>query len=86
MSYVAAYGGTIAKFDSAGNWHGTLEDPKAQQGIQHFVDLVKRYNHGDPTVNEQHLPGSSRRPRAGPRWRSRTCWRPCSPRSWPALR
>ncbi|TQF03480.1 extracellular solute-binding protein [Kitasatospora acidiphila] len=54
MSYVAAYGGTIAKFDSAGNWHGTLEDPKAQQGIQHFVDLVKRYNHGDPTVNEQH--------------------------------
>ncbi|MFE9422895.1 extracellular solute-binding protein [Kitasatospora sp. NPDC006697] len=54
MSYVAAYGGTIAKFDSAGNWHGTLEDPKAEQGIQHFVDLVKRYNHGDLTVNELH--------------------------------
>jgi N,N'-diacetylchitobiose transport system substrate-binding protein len=54
MSYVAAYGGTIAKFDASGNWHGTLEDPRAQQGIQHFVDLVKRYNHGDLTVNEQH--------------------------------
>ncbi|MCX4746807.1 extracellular solute-binding protein [Kitasatospora sp. NBC_01287] len=54
MSYVAAYGGTIARFDSSGNWHGTLEDPKAQQGIQHFVDLVKRYNHGDLTVNELH--------------------------------
>ncbi|MDH6132993.1 N,N'-diacetylchitobiose transport system substrate-binding protein [Kitasatospora sp. MAA4] len=54
MSYVAAYGGTVARFDSSGNWHGTLEDPKAQQGIQHFVDLVRRYNHGDLTVNELH--------------------------------
>jgi N,N'-diacetylchitobiose transport system substrate-binding protein len=54
MSYVAAYGGTVAKFDAAGNWHGTLEDPKSQQGIQHFVELVRKYNHGDPTVNEQH--------------------------------
>ncbi|MEY9945879.1 extracellular solute-binding protein [Kitasatospora sp. GAS1066B] len=54
MSYVAAYGGTIARFDSAGNWHGTLEDSRAQQGIQHFVDLVKRYNHGDLTANELH--------------------------------
>ncbi|MGF1427769.1 extracellular solute-binding protein [Kitasatospora sp. LaBMicrA B282] len=54
MSYVAAYGGTIARFDSTGNWHGTLEDPRSQQGIQHFVDLVKRYNHGDLTVNELH--------------------------------
>ncbi|WP_035845698.1 extracellular solute-binding protein [Kitasatospora azatica] len=54
MSYVAAFGGNIARFDSAGNWHGTLEDPKSQQGIQHFVDLVKKYNHGDPTVNELH--------------------------------
>ncbi|WP_329572489.1 extracellular solute-binding protein [Kitasatospora sp. NBC_01266] len=54
MSYVAAYGGTIARYDSAGNWHGTLEDPRAQQGIQHFVDLVKRYNHGDLTANELH--------------------------------
>ncbi len=54
MSYVAAYGGTIARFDSTGNWHGALEDPKAQQGIQHFVDLVRAYNHNDLTVNELH--------------------------------
>ncbi|MEU9129091.1 extracellular solute-binding protein [Kitasatospora sp. NPDC048540] len=52
MSYVTAYGGAIARFDSAGTWHGTLSDPKSQQGIQHFVDLVKKYNHGDWKVNE----------------------------------
>ncbi|GAA1229703.1 sugar ABC transporter substrate-binding protein [Kitasatospora nipponensis] len=54
MSYVAAYGGTIARFDTSGNWHGTLEDPRSQQGISHFVELVKAYNHGDLTVNELH--------------------------------
>jgi N,N'-diacetylchitobiose transport system substrate-binding protein len=54
MSYVAAYGGSIAKFDAAGNWHGTLEDPKAQQGLTHFVELVRKYNHNDLTVNELH--------------------------------
>lgn len=54
MSYVAAYGGTIARFDSSGNWHGALEEPKAQQGIQHFIDLVRSYNHSDLTVNELH--------------------------------
>ncbi|MGA5818862.1 sugar transporter [Kitasatospora sp. NPDC094028] len=53
MSYVAAYGGSIAKFDSSGNWHGTLHDPKSQQGVSHFVDLVRKYNKGDQTVNEQ---------------------------------
>ncbi|MER6303549.1 extracellular solute-binding protein [Kitasatospora sp. NPDC001539] len=53
MSYVAAYGGSIARFDSSGNWHGTLHDPKSQQGISHFVDLVRKYNKGDLTVNEQ---------------------------------
>ncbi|MCU7822907.1 extracellular solute-binding protein [Kitasatospora sp. DSM 101779] len=52
MSYVAAYGGAIARFDNGGRWHGTLGEEKAQQGIQHFVDLVKRYNHDDLTVNE----------------------------------
>jgi len=52
MSYVAAYGGAIARFDSAGTWHGTLHDAKSQQGIEHFVELVKTYNHGDLTVNE----------------------------------
>ncbi|MEV7777277.1 extracellular solute-binding protein [Kitasatospora sp. NPDC088351] len=53
MSYVSAYGGTIAKFDSSGNWHGTLHDAKSQQGISHFVDLVRKYNKGDLSVNEQ---------------------------------
>ncbi|MEU1505003.1 extracellular solute-binding protein [Kitasatospora sp. NPDC005748] len=53
MSYVSAYGGAIARFDSAGNWHGTLSDPKSQQGLNHFVDLVRKYNKGDLAVNEQ---------------------------------
>ncbi|MFJ1752297.1 extracellular solute-binding protein [Kitasatospora sp. NPDC088134] len=44
MSYVTAYGGSIAKFDDTGTWHGTLHEPKAQQGLQHFADLVKKYN------------------------------------------
>ncbi|GAA2131729.1 sugar ABC transporter substrate-binding protein [Kitasatospora kazusensis] len=52
MSYVAAYGGAIARFDSAGHWHGALNDPKSQQGLAHYADLVKTYNHGDLTVNE----------------------------------
>ncbi|MFE6869133.1 extracellular solute-binding protein [Kitasatospora sp. NPDC057692] len=53
MSYVSAYGGAIARFDSGGNWHGTLSDPKSQQGINHFIDLVRKYNKGDQVLNEQ---------------------------------
>ncbi|QKW21498.1 extracellular solute-binding protein [Kitasatospora sp. NA04385] len=53
MSYVNAYGGAIARYDSSGNWHGTLHDTKSQQGLQHFVDLVRKYNKGDLKVNEQ---------------------------------
>nr|WP_234322670.1 extracellular solute-binding protein [Streptomyces sp. NRRL S-350] len=53
MSYVAAAGGSIAKFDSAGNWHGTLHDARSQEGIGHFTDLVRKYNKGDLAVNEQ---------------------------------
>ncbi|WP_354642278.1 extracellular solute-binding protein [Kitasatospora camelliae] len=52
MSYVAAFGGSIARFDESGRWHGTLSDPKSQQGLQHFVDLVRKYNKGDWKVNE----------------------------------
>ncbi|RKE21076.1 extracellular solute-binding protein [Streptomyces sp. TLI_171] len=53
MSYVTAYGGSIAKFDASGTWHGTLHDSKSQQGLQHFADLVKKYNKsGDLKVNE----------------------------------
>ncbi|MBD0737997.1 extracellular solute-binding protein [Streptomyces sp. CBMA29] len=51
MSYVAAYGGQIAK-DDGGKWSGDLESPQAQQGLQHFIDLVKKYNHGDQTKDE----------------------------------
>ncbi|AUG79621.1 Sugar transporter [Kitasatospora sp. MMS16-BH015] len=52
MSYVSATGGAIARFDSAGQWHGALNEQKSQDGLQHFVDLVKAYNHGDLTANE----------------------------------
>ena len=51
MSYVAAYGGKIATTDGT-KWTGALESPQAQQGIQHFIDLVKKYNHGDQTKDE----------------------------------
>jgi N,N'-diacetylchitobiose transport system substrate-binding protein len=51
MSYVKAYGGSIATTDGT-KWTGSLETPAAQQGIQHYIDLVKKYNHGDQTKDE----------------------------------
>jgi N,N'-diacetylchitobiose transport system substrate-binding protein len=51
MSYVKAYGGAIATTDGS-KWTASLESPQAQQGIQHFIDLVKKYNHGDQTKDE----------------------------------
>ncbi|MEZ7003916.1 sugar ABC transporter substrate-binding protein [Streptomyces sp. AD55] len=54
MSYVAGYGGEIATYDEGSKeWKGALSTPEAQKGIQHFVDLVKKYNHGDLTKDEQ---------------------------------
>ncbi|MFF9123756.1 sugar ABC transporter substrate-binding protein [Streptomyces sp. NPDC014889] len=54
MSYVAAYGGQIATYDEGGKeWKAALSTPEAQKGIQHFIDLVKKYNHGDQTKDEQ---------------------------------
>ncbi|MEV4332493.1 sugar ABC transporter substrate-binding protein [Streptomyces sp. NPDC049597] len=54
MSYVAAYGGRIATYDEgAKEWKSALSTPEAQKGIQHFVDLVEKYNHGDKTKDEQ---------------------------------
>ncbi|MEU6079491.1 sugar ABC transporter substrate-binding protein [Streptomyces sp. NPDC047108] len=54
MSYVAAYGGRIAEYDEGSEeWKATLSTPEAQQGIAHFIDLVKRYNKGDQTKDEQ---------------------------------
>ncbi|MFI6346610.1 extracellular solute-binding protein [Streptomyces sp. NPDC050560] len=53
MSYVAAYGGQIATYDKdSKEWKGALSSPEAQKGVQHFVDLVKKYNHGDQTKDE----------------------------------
>lgn len=51
MSYVAAYGGKIATTDGT-KWTASLETPQAQQGIQHYIDLVKKYNNGDQTKDE----------------------------------
>lgn len=54
MSYVAAYGGQIATYDEGSKkWKASLSTPEAQKGIQHFIDLVKKYNHGDQTKDEQ---------------------------------
>lgn len=53
MSYVAAYGGKVATYDEgAKEWKASLSTPEAQKGIQHFVDLVNKYNHGDKTKDE----------------------------------
>ncbi|MFI6082557.1 sugar ABC transporter substrate-binding protein [Streptomyces sp. NPDC051217] len=54
MSYVAAYDGKIAEYDEgAKEWKGTLSSPESQKGIQHFIDLVKKYNKADQTKDEQ---------------------------------
>ncbi|WP_406454638.1 sugar ABC transporter substrate-binding protein [Streptomyces sp. NBC_00876] len=53
MSYVAAEGGQIAKYDEGKKeWKSTLSTPEAQKGITDFVDLVNKYNHGDKTKDE----------------------------------
>lgn len=51
MSYVKAYGGRIARSDGT-TWTADLESPQAQAGLRHFIDLVKKYNHGDQTKDE----------------------------------
>ncbi|TXL90990.1 sugar ABC transporter substrate-binding protein [Streptomyces sp. IB2014 016-6] len=54
MSYVAAYDGAIATYDEgAKEWKASLSTPEAQKGIQHFIDLVKKYNKADQTKDEQ---------------------------------
>ncbi|GLF94572.1 sugar ABC transporter substrate-binding protein [Streptomyces yaizuensis] len=53
MSYVAAYGGKIAEVDGDGKWTASLSSPEAQKGIQHYVDLVNKYNKADKTKDEQ---------------------------------
>jgi N,N'-diacetylchitobiose transport system substrate-binding protein len=51
MSWVYGAGGQIAKKEG-GKWKGTLSDPAAQQGLQKWVDLAKKYSKGDPTKDE----------------------------------
>jgi N,N'-diacetylchitobiose transport system substrate-binding protein len=54
MSYVAGYGGQIAEFDEgAGEWKATLSTPEAQAGIEHYINLVKDWNRGDQTKDEE---------------------------------
>jgi N,N'-diacetylchitobiose transport system substrate-binding protein len=51
MAWVYGSGGQIATKDG-GKWKGTLSDPAAQQGLQKWVDLAKKYSKGDPTKDE----------------------------------
>ncbi|MEU3975579.1 sugar ABC transporter substrate-binding protein [Streptomyces bacillaris] len=54
MSYVAAYGGQIAEYDEGSKeWKSTLSTPEAQKGIEHFINLVKKYNKADQLKDEQ---------------------------------
>ncbi len=54
MSYVAAYGGQIATYDEGSKeWKSALSTPEAQKGLEHFVNLVKKYNKADQTKDEQ---------------------------------
>ncbi|MGP3633977.1 sugar ABC transporter substrate-binding protein [Streptomyces sp. 24-1644] len=54
MSYVAAYGGSIAEYDEgAKEWKGNLSSAESQKGIEHFINLVKKYNKADITKDEQ---------------------------------
>ncbi|MFD6418405.1 extracellular solute-binding protein [Streptomyces sp. NPDC060194] len=53
-SYIAAYGGSIAEYDEGSKeWKGNLSSPESQQGIEHFIGLVKKYNKADITKDEQ---------------------------------
>jgi N,N'-diacetylchitobiose transport system substrate-binding protein len=56
MSWVYANQGTIATQDG-GKWVGQLEQPAAQQGLQNWVDLVKKYSKADITKDESDQAG-----------------------------
>jgi N,N'-diacetylchitobiose transport system substrate-binding protein len=51
LSWVYANKGTIATQDG-GKWTGQLEQPAAQQGLQTWVDMVKKYSKADVTKDE----------------------------------
>jgi N,N'-diacetylchitobiose transport system substrate-binding protein len=51
MSWVKATGGDIAT-KTGDKWAGQLEQPAAIQGLQRWVDLVKKYSKADPAKDE----------------------------------
>jgi N,N'-diacetylchitobiose transport system substrate-binding protein len=57
MSWVYANQGTIATQDGSGKWTGQLEQPAAVQGLQNWVDLVKKYSKADVTKDESDQAG-----------------------------
>ncbi|GAA0586226.1 sugar ABC transporter substrate-binding protein [Paractinoplanes ferrugineus] len=64
MSWVKAGGGEIAKQDG-GKWAGQLSQPASVQGLQKWVDLVKKYSKADPTKNENDQAGIFAQGQAG---------------------
>ena len=56
MSWVKSTSGDIAKQDG-GKWVGQLSQPASIQGLQRWVDMVKKYSKADPTKNENDQAG-----------------------------
>ncbi|MFF5082898.1 extracellular solute-binding protein [Actinoplanes sp. NPDC000266] len=56
MSWVKSTGGDIAKQDGD-KWVGQLSQPQSIEGLQRWVDMVKKYSKADPTKNENEQAG-----------------------------
>ena len=56
MSWVKASGGEIAK-QEGDKWVGQLSQPASVEGLQRWVDMVKKYSKADPTKNENEQAG-----------------------------
>ncbi|MEV6300753.1 extracellular solute-binding protein [Actinoplanes sp. NPDC051861] len=56
MSWVKSSGGEIAKKDGD-KWVGQLSSPQSQEGLQKWVDMVKKYSKADVTKNENEQAG-----------------------------
>ena len=56
MSFVKSTGGDIAKKDGD-KWAGQLEQPASIQGLQRWVDLVKKYSKADVAKDESDQAG-----------------------------
>ncbi|GLW27290.1 extracellular solute-binding protein [Actinoplanes regularis] len=64
MSFVKSTGGDIAKKDGD-KWVGQLSQPASQQGLQRWVDAVKKYSKADVTKNENDQAGIFSQGQAG---------------------